>query len=284
MPKNVIITNLKKLEKIKQKIAKDGVDKLHILADFDRTLTKAFVAGKETPSLLSILRSGNLLTADYTKKAIALFEKYHPIEVDQNIPLAKRKKEMQKWWTTHFKLLIKTGLKLKDVKRVIDSGKIQFRKGALQFFDLLYRFKIPLVVMSASGLGTESISMYFKNKKRLYPNIYIISNSLKWSQRGKIIGVKKPIIHSLNKDETMVKNFPVYKIIKKRKNVILLGDNLSDIGMIKGFRYDNLIKIGFLNKNVKENLKNYRKNFDIVITKDSEMTFVNKLLKEIIAY
>lgn len=42
MPKNVIITNLKKLEKIKQKIAKDGADKLHILADFDRTLTKNF--------------------------------------------------------------------------------------------------------------------------------------------------------------------------------------------------------------------------------------------------
>jgi len=284
MLKNIVVTNPKKLARIKQKIAKGGADKLHILSDFDRTLTKAFVRGKETPSLLSILRSGNFLTADYTRKANALFEKYHPIEIDQNIPLAKRKKEMQKWWTTHFKLLIKTGLKLKDIERVVNSGKIQFRKGSLQFFDLLYRLKIPLVIMSASGLGSQSISMYLKNKKRLYPNIYIISNSLKWNQVGKILGVKRPIIHSLNKDETMVKNFPVYKIIKKRENVILLGDNLSDIGMIKGFKYDNLIKIGFLNKNIKENLKSYHKNFDIIITKDSEMTSVNKLLKEVVAY
>ena len=64
--------------------------------------------------------------------------------------------------------------------------------------------------------------------------------------------------------------------------MILLGDNLEDIGMIEGFDYENLIKIGFLNENVEENLLEFKKNFDAIILNDGEMDFVNKLLKEII--
>jgi len=62
----------------------------------------------------------------------------------------------------------------------------------------------------------------------------------------------------------------------------LLGDNLEDIGMVDGFEYDNLLKIGFLNENIEENLENYKKAFDIVILNDGSMEFVNNLLKEII--
>ena len=50
MPNNIIIPNPEKLEKTKKAIAKDGQDKLHILSDFDRTLTKT-----EIPSLIWIL-------------------------------------------------------------------------------------------------------------------------------------------------------------------------------------------------------------------------------------
>jgi len=51
--------------------------------------------------------------------------------------------------------------------------------------------------------------------------------------------------------------------------------------MIEGFDYDNLIKIGFLNDNINENLEDFKKNFDIVILNDSDMNYINKLLKEI---
>jgi len=63
-----------------------------------------------------------------------------------------------------------------------------------------------------------------------------------------------------------------------------LGDNISDIGMIKGFKYGNIIKVGFLNKKVKENLEDYKKNFDVVILNDSNKLYVDKLLKELIKY
>ena len=80
----------------------------------------------------------------------------------------------------------------------------------------------------------------------------------------------------------MLKDFPAYDQIKNRRNVILLGDNIEDIGMVGGFDYDNVIKIGFLNDNVEKNLEDYKQNFDIVLTNDTDMGYVNNLLGQIL--
>jgi len=274
----VIITNSKRLENFKRAISEAGVDKLHILADFDGTLTSL----KNFHSILAILRDGNYLTPDYPQKAYELYDKYHPIEIDLNIPLEEKKKKMVEWWTAHFNLLIDSGLNKRDLKRVTESGKIKLRKGAEEFIDLLKKHNIPLVIMSSSGLGEEVISMFFKKEGKLYDNIHIVSNKYQWDKQGKAIRVEEPIIHVLNKDETAIQNFPVFDKIKNKKNVLLLGDSLGDIGMIKGFNYDNLIKVGFLNENIEESLEIYKQNYDILILYDSPMDYVNELLKEII--
>lgn len=279
---DVVITNLVYLEKTKQKIAREGKTKLHVVTDFDRTLTTAFVNGEKVSFIISVLRDGNYLTKDYAEKANALYKKYHAIEISSEIPLSEKKKAMHKWWTTHFGLLIKSRLNRKDLEKVVNSGKVRFRKGALQFLELLHKQNIPLVILSSAGLGEESISLYFNRHKKLYENIYIISNSFEWDKNGYLVGFKEPITHSMNKDETSIKEFPAYKAIKNRKNVLLLGDTLEDIEMIKGFSSENLIKIGFLNENIEENLDAYKKVYDVVILNDGTMDYVNKLLREII--
>jgi len=282
MNKNIIIVKPQKFQKLIQEIKKDGTQFLHVLSDFDRTLTYAFVKGERVPSMISILRSsGDYLGEEYAKEAQALFQKYHQKENDPKITLKERKRLMREWWLKHYQLLIKSGLSKKHLKIVVDSQKIRLRKGAKEFFKLLSLIKIPIVIMSASGLGTEAISMFLKKEKCFYPNIYIISNSFKWDKNGKAIGVKEPVIHSLNKDETMVKNFPFYKKIKNRKNVILLGDSPEDVGMIEGFAYKNLIKIGFLNEDVNKNLKLYKKVFDVLILNDSSLYFIKSLIKKL---
>ena len=282
MMKNIIISNQSKFEKLKNEVKKGGVKKLHLLSDFERTLTYAFVGKEKVHSIISVLyKNKKYLGQNYAKEAQALFDKYHPIEIDPKIPVNEKKKKMEEWWMTHYKLLIKKGLNKKHLKEVVESGKIKLRKGAKEFFEILKKHKIPLVIISSSGLG-EAISMLFKKEGVLFSNVYFITNSFIWGKGGNANGVKKPIIHSLNKDETMLKKFPFYKKIKERKNVILMGDNLEDAGMIKGFNFENLIKIGFLNEKVKENLNEYKKVYDILILNDSSMEFVNKLLRELL--
>lgn len=279
----VIIVNKKEFDEKVERIKKDGVEKLHILSDFDRTITTAFVNGESRPSLISVLRDGNYLTKEYAEKAHELFNKYHPIEIDPKLSLEEKKKAMKEWWETHFELLLKEKLNKKDIERVIKSEKVQLREGVKEFLDLLKEEGIPLVILSSTGLGGDAIIAYLKNAEKLYPNIHIIANFFKWAEDGRAIEYSKPVIHTMNKDETVITKFPkIYGNVEKRKNVILLGDTHGDPGMIVGFDYEVLIKIGFLNDKEKELMESYKQIYDVIIIGDGNFSFINKLMKEII--
>mgnify|MGYP001560227738 FL=1 len=288
MVKDVIIADEKGLEKKIKAIKTECSKKLHVLADFDRTLTRAYVDGEKTPSLISELRRRGYISPEYTAKAQALADNYHPIEIDPEIPSGKKKKSMHEWWTKHFDLLIKSGFNKKHLEAVINSGKVRFREGALQFLDLLHyniSGRIPIVIISSSGLGDDSIKLFLEKHHRNYTSIQIVSNKYEWDKDGNAVRVREPIIHCMNKDESVLNESIWYKSLrddlKSRRNVLLLGDNVGDIGMINGFNYKNLIKVGFLNENVEPNLQKYKENFDIVILNDGSMRYVNKLIRDL---
>lgn len=143
MMKNVIIQDLEKFNNTKKLIQKDGIGSLHILSDFDRTLTKAFIDEKEVPSLISILRNHNYLTPDYPKKAHMLFDKYHPIEIDPHIPREEKTKAMHSWWKSHYELLIESKLNKKDIENAARSEYVKFREGVLELLYFLDKKKVP---------------------------------------------------------------------------------------------------------------------------------------------
>ena len=280
--KDVIVVNEKDFEEKKKRISEDGADKLHILTDFDRTLTKAYVNGKKIPSIISRLRDGGYISSDYSSKATALADHYHPIEVDPKISLETKKNEMKKWWEKHFDLLIESGLNKKHIEKIVDEGIIQFREHSKEFLKLLNENKIPLVIISSGGLGYDSINIFLEKNNVMYDNIHIISNSFKWDRNGNAVGINKPIIHVFNKDEQSLKKYPVYNFIKNRKNIILLGDSLGDLGMVANLKYKNLLKIGFLNENADDNIFEFKKAYDVILIGDQDMNYVNQLVKEII--
>ncbi len=257
---------------------KQGVDKLHVLADFDQTLTKSFINGKHVPSIISILRDNNYLTPDYPDKAKALYAKYHPIEIDPNVSIKDKKSAMENWWTEHFNLLIKSGLSQEDIRSIVDSGILLPREGAKDFFGFCHQHKIPIVILTSCGIGGDPVRLFLQKQGVFYNNVDIISNSLIWDEKGNAIDFEKPTIHSMNKDETLVKEFPVFEKIKARKNVLLLGNSLGDPDMIKGFEYDNLLKVGFLNEKKDESLEKFKKLYDVIILNDGTMSYINDFL------
>ncbi len=281
--KNIIYSDKNKLEETLEKMKKDWLWNLHILADFDNTLTKAFVNWVKTPSLVSVVRWKNWLlweqcAIDDTK----LFEKYYPIEKNPNIPVEEKKKYMLEWWEKSFNLFIKHWLSLDILEEIWKTDLIEFRKWIKEFFEFTYKNNIPVVIISASGLWVESIEIILKHNNLDYPNIEIISNNFIWNNKWKAIWYKKPIIHSFNKDETVLESLPeIFDKIKNRKNVILLWDSLWDHHMVDGFEYKNLINIWFLNDKVEVLLEEYKKRYDIVITWDWDFGVVNNILKSI---
>lgn len=277
----IIIPNKEKFEKIKVEMKEAGFDKLHVLADFDRTLTYGVIDGKKTPSIISLLRDGNHLTEGYAEKAHALFDKYSVMENDLALSLEERKAAMQEWWGSHNKLLTESGLEKSDLEDIVNNGHLKFREGVLAFLDFLHEKKIPLVILSASGCG-DAIEMFLEKSGRNYSNVFYVTNQFNWDEEGKAVSIKGSIIHGLNKDETILQEIPeVYNEIKERKNVILLGDSLGDLGMVEGFSYENLLSIGLFNSGDEELEEKYLKIFDVVLAGDGDWSFVNELIENL---
>lgn len=276
--KEVYFHNKELLQQKIKEINSQGLDKLHVVSDFDRTLTKCFFNGKKIPSAIALIREGGYLTKNYSKQAFALFDKYHPIEVDDSLDYNFKFKKMQEWWETHEKLLIKSGMHQKIIDDILEKYPKMFREGTIQFLDFLHSHNIPLLIFS-SEIG-NLIEGYLRKENKLTSNIHILSNTFNFNSEGYAIGYKHEIIHVMNKSETKIKDKKYRELISQKNNVILLGDSLGDLGMVNDLDTNLIIKIGFLNEDIENKLDLYKSKFDVVITNDGSMNYVNKLMDE----
>lgn len=281
VPPNLIIPSP---EKLQQKIAtlhSAGSTQLHIVSDFDKTLTKAFVNGKKIQSSYALLRDNHYLSSEYVQKARALAEYYRPFETNLSISPEVRSQKMAKWWEKHHRLMVECGISQEVFRDLVQKNFLELRSNCDTFFHLLSKPKIPLLIFS-SGLG-DLILEFLKQKHFLTPNIHIISNFFSFDQQGQAIDHHHPLIHIFNKQEYEIKNTLYAQEITGRKNVILLGDSIGDLGMTEGIDHDTILRIGFLNEDIEQNLKLYSENFDVLVLNDDGMEYVNEILTKILS-
>ena len=259
-----------------------GVNKIHIVSDFDKTLTKFKFKGEKVSSVISVLRDENYLTPDYSARAKGLFEKYHPYEIDFSINWDQRKAKMLEWWSEHYVVLRECGLTKDDLTSIVKSDRICLRDNYEEFFKTVDDNDIPLTIVTSNGLGGDIIKMFFDRFNIPNEDINLVANEIIWDVQGKFIDIKKPIIHVLNKDEIIIKDGKIKNKIRNRNNVILLGDTEGDLGMVENIQYDNIIKIGYLNEKEDILKDKYLDIFDVVITNDGGLDEVNKILNNII--
>ncbi len=274
------IKNEKELNKKINKFKEDGLKKFHVVSDFDKTLTKCFNEGKKIPSTIALIREGGYLKDDYPKKAFSLFDKYHPIEIDDSISYDYKYEKMKEWWETHEKLLVKSGMHKDVVDDIIKKYPKVLRDGIKEFLEFLKNKNIPLLIFS-SGIG-NMIEGYLKKENLLTQNIHILSNTFEYDENGYAKGYREEVIHLFNKSEKKITNKKYKELISKRTNVLLLGDSLGDLGMANDLNSD-VLSIGFLNEKIDERLEIYKEKFDVVITNDSDMSYVNSILQKLIA-
>ncbi len=236
-----------------------------IIIDFDRTITLGKVNGISVPSIISILRSENHLSDEYTKAAYALEAKYKPVETDHNLPFEMRYKAMESWWAEHMHLLIESGLTLDHVKLASKSKQIVIRSGFAELAKFTFENNIPMIIFSASGIGYEPIEFVLEREGLNSDNIAVISNRFIWDEQGVASSRVLPTVHSLSKTGTMLKSTEAWGKIKDKKYAIVVGDALHDSQMSEGIDFEQVISFGVLNEVTPENLVLYQKSFTHVI-------------------
>ena len=250
-------------------LLKFNLNKMYVLADFNKTLTKG-----NSKTTWSILATSNLFDENYTKERNELYSKYKHFEEDETLDMKTRKKGLEEWWEKHIFLFNKYKLNQSLIRESLEKEDIiKLRDGVKDFLTFLNHNNIPLIIIS-QGIGNFAKVCLEMNECYL-DNIYIASNMIKFND-GIASGYEGNIIHSLNKDEVQL---PL-DIIEGRNQTLLIGDELNDLKMECLAKDNEIVKIGFLTKQHKDKLSLYNQKFDVVCSDDTSYNEIGTLLFE----
>lgn len=247
---------------------KDGKDKLHLLLDFDRTLTKSKNKLGENVSTWEILKAH--LPKKAQKEYQEFYKKYRTLEIKNQITM----NDAVIWWEEILNLFKRNKLKWSDIAKDVEE-RMPIRPYTRKLFEICGRKNIPTIIISA---GIKDVIELWCQKFEVNPTL-ILSTNLTFSSEEYMNGWHKDsLIHVLNKEEKGHRE--IKKIKLDRPNTILIGDSTDDASMING--EENVLRIALCNssKNDKVNdkvIKEFFKRFDLII-QDGTLHPVIKIL------
>ncbi|KAI8923320.1 pyrimidine 5'-nucleotidase [Entophlyctis helioformis] len=256
-----------------------GAKSLHIVTDFDMTLTRYWVDGKRSVSTHGILEQSTKLTAEARQALTDLYKKYYPIEVSSTIPFPEKVAAMEDWWGTAHKIIASLGLTRDDIAAMVRESPVSFRPKLQEFLAVTAERDVPVLVFSA-GLA-DVLQEIISSANLMHDNLDIVSNKMRFED-GVVVGFEDPLIHTFNKSEATVAHTAHHTRIDNRRNVIVMGDSLGDLRMADNIDCDVKLTIGLLNHDEETLIDQYAQAFDIVILKDSPLEFPLMLVSSLV--
>ncbi|RNA11855.1 cytosolic 5 -nucleotidase 3A isoform X1 [Brachionus plicatilis] len=280
--KNVKISDPDYVEMMLQNFVNSGKERLQVVSDFDRTISLCSYNGQPCLTSNAVIEMSPFVSSDLRTKFKELREYYLSIEHNVHMSKAEKLPYMIEWWTKSLDLVVKTQIESANLKDIVRNSTTHLKNGCKWFFHTLERHEVPLLIFSA-GIG-NIIEEWIVQECGSYKNMTIVSNFMTFDETTKKInGFSGSLIHIFNKNEGVLLDTKHEASILNRPNVILLGDSLGDTDMANGFpSLNHVLKIGFLNDKVEEQLPKYMEAFDIVIIKDDTFIIPNAILRSII--
>ncbi len=261
--------------KLKQ-FREEGPERLLIVSDWDRTLTRSTAEDGSDQSTCSVIANSGLLGPAFTRRYQELFDRYRNIERAPEISESDKSRHLRRWWSLQFDLLLDFKLNKRTIRRIVRENRPHLRDGARLFFDTLRERRIPLIILSA-GIR-EIIEARLEEEGVSTDNIAIMANALVFDPGGIAVAYRTPLIHSLNKNARRVDFTPE---MAGRHNLLLLGDTLEDARMAENISHTRVLSFAFPPDSI--HLREYHTAFDVVLTPESSLEPVNAVLREVCA-
>ena len=287
-----------------ERLIKDGREQLHVIADFDFTLTRYEKNGKHLPSTFAVIESDPRVQfpdgSPVRSKTDALRRKFHAIEYDPQLTVEEKIPHMIEWWRTVQSYLLNSTLNRSMFREIVHQSDLELRDGVRTFVLELFRNEVPLLIFSA-GLGSffsvlgrvnigsslgDVIDLVLEKEipefREHRDTSHVVSNFIHYGANGELLSFDEKLIHSFNKNEHEIHRTKFFQIISRRHNAILLGDTLGDVDMASGIKHlQNLLKIGFLNQTTAQKLEVYQVAYDLVICDTDSFEVPNLILSSI---
>ncbi len=200
----------------------EGGQRLHLLTDFDLTLTQGFVPGQNSGTWDVI---DELLPPDAVVRHAEIYGSLRPLELQGILTpdIAVEK------WSAVLNLICSHNINIDDLRDAF-LHVAQLRDGTLELFQYLAAAEVPRVVLSS---GISNVINIMLDHYGILAT-HIVSNTLQYDQNSKKVTGWDPstLIHILNKNERA--SGELRQLRTARPNTILLGDVPADVKMIDG--------------------------------------------------
>ena len=293
-PKKIIYSSSNFSKKFK------NLKNFYIFADYDETFTKRYNNLNERNIVtFGVIENFSLISEEFKNYSKLLANKFRIYESDFNLDFNLRNEKLFEWYDLCLKAMIKENFNKNKLKEMLNesikNNKIYFRFGVKKFFEIIIKFKLPLILISGGIkeiitmeiielIGNENYNFLINNNLLfIVANSFIFKNDSNDNENNNnnnnVIDYKKPIVY------TFYKNLSVDILIKELKlneiklNVLFMGDNLNDIDAIKDIKFEEKKSIFYYNKEI-ENFpeKECFKKYDIAILNDGDFEIVNEIL------
>ncbi|KFQ31095.1 7-methylguanosine phosphate-specific 5'-nucleotidase, partial [Mesitornis unicolor] len=245
------------------------------------TLRKFGCNGRRCPTSYNILDNSHVISEGGKKKLKELLHHYYPIEIDPNRSLEEKRPLMVEWWTRAHELLVQQKIQQGDIAQIVRESDVMLRDGFKELFERLHKHHVPLFIFSA-GIG-DVLEEIIRQANVSYPNVNVVSNYMDFGDDGVLRRFKAPLIHTYNKNNSVLAGTEYFQQLSTRTSVILLGDSMGDLTMADGVpSVENILKIGFLNDKVEEQRGKYLDAYDVVLESDETLDVVNGILRYVL--
>ncbi|ORZ37930.1 pyrimidine 5'-nucleotidase-domain-containing protein [Catenaria anguillulae PL171] len=269
------------------RIFADGPHHLHIVSDYDMTMTKYWINGVRGPSSHAVLERASVVSPAFKDKCKQLYTTYYPQEIDPNIPRDVKYGIMEQWWREAHQAIMDEGVMEHDLAKMVKETPMTWRDGMQDLIHLTAEMDVYFLVFSA---GIKNlIKSILESSNLLLPHVHVESNEMYFDPTtGRVSHFSEPIIHTLNKAEVVLASPDLppdspqarhAAAIKDRNNVILMGDSLGDANMADGITHSSCVRVGFCNVNPDIWLDEFMDTFDVVVVDDVGFDWVLDLLK-----
>jgi HAD superfamily phosphoserine phosphatase-like hydrolase len=226
VPLGLITANDEAFMRKVSEYATAGAAKLHVIFDFDRTLTvrKSEVYDGDVTSW-HILRSHlpeNGQEMDGQRRYDALFAEYRAKEIAETLT----EQDAITWWSSTLDLFVEYEVNMNEVENdFVERASV--RPGTAELFNLCNELEIPTIILSA---GMRDVINVWSRVYGVDPTI-VLSTALITDRRGRVIGWdKNTLVHVMNKHEAGHDEIAAIKA--DRPNVLVVGDSLGDADMV----------------------------------------------------
>jgi len=270
-----------------------GAKGLHVVSDFDRTLTLRRYSTHGT------CEQSPLLPEKARLRAKELYERFYPVELDHSVPHAAKYAAMREWWLGANASLVDSGLCKQTLRRIVADALQQcccgiLRPGAKDLFALCHEHGVPLTIFSAgvADVLEEIVLQDAGYDLAAMPEAVVVANRALWREDGVIAGFAEPLVHAMNKCELPLPA-AVRRQLRSPPRLLLLGDSLSDAHMadpmLAEMKGDPVVlRIAWIGGDDGKDaddakIADFLREFDAVVTGDGPLTTALDVISGVVA-